>query len=135
MRGIVAVVMALTMATTGCASAAGPRVAAGPQPGSVEVAAMAEYVQKLPVGSKVRVDRTDGSTLRGTLMKATAASVIVQKSTRIPEPFVEVPIAQVARVNVETGNGTSTAKAIGIGIAAGLGAFFVILGILAASVD
>jgi hypothetical protein len=136
MRGIVAVVMALTMATTGCASAAGPRVATGPQPGSVEVAAMAEYAQKLQIGGKVRVDRTDGSTLRGTLMKATATSVVVQKNTRIAEPFVEVPIAQVVRLTPENSGGTSAAKAVAIGIASGVGAFFAILAIaFAASGD
>jgi len=133
---MIAVVLALTLAGTGCASASGPRVTTGPQPGSVEVAAMAEYAQKLQVGSKVRLDRADGTTLRGTLMKATATSVVVQKNTRIAEPIVEVPMAQVVRLTPEGGNGASTAKAVGIGIASGVGAFFAILAIaFAASGD
>jgi hypothetical protein len=99
----------------------------------VEKAAMADYVQRLPAGSKVRVERTDGLTLRGTLMKATPDAIVVQTNTRVPEPPVELPLTSLARVTVETGGGTSTAKAIGIGIASGVGAFFGILAILAAT--
>jgi hypothetical protein len=136
MRKLIAMVTCAAMLTTGCASAAGPRVTTGPQPGVVETAAMAEYVQKLQIGSRVRVERTDGSSLRGTLMKATPTAVVVQKNTRIPEPFVEVPIAQVARVTLDGGGGTSAAKAAAIGIASGVGAFFAILAIaFAASGD
>jgi len=87
-------------------------------------------VQRLPAGSTVRVERTDGTSVRGTLMKATGGVVVVQKNTRIPEPPVEVPMAQVARVTLN-GNGMGTGKAIGIGIASGAGAFLAILGIFA----
>lgn len=134
MRRLVAVIVCGALLTTGCASAGGSRVAAAPQPG-VDNTALAEYVQRLPVGSKIRVDRTDGATFKGTLIKTSPASLIVQKSTRIAEPPVEVPFGQLARVTVDTGNGSSTAKAVGIGIATGLGAFFTILAIIAASVD
>jgi len=97
---------------------------------------MAEYVQKLPAGSRVRVERLDGSSFRGTLMKAEENSIVVQKSTRVAEPPVEIPMGQIARVTVENGGGTSTGKAVAIGIASGVGAFFAILAIaFAASGD
>lgn len=91
---------------------------------------MADYVQRLPAGSKVRVERADGTSLRGTLMNATSDLIVVQKDTRIPEPPVEVPIAQVSRVTL-TGGGMSTGKAVAIGIASGGGVFLAILGIFA----
>jgi hypothetical protein len=118
---------------SGCASAGRTVVATGPQPGVVDTAAMADYVQRIPAGSKVKVERTDVTSLRGTLMKASGEGIVVQKNTRIPEAPVEIPIARIARVTTEGGGGMSTGKAIGIGIASGVGAFFAILAILAAS--
>jgi len=133
MRKILAMVVVAAMLTTGCASAAGPRMAIAQQPGGVPAASMGEYVQRLPTGSKVKVERTDGSSLKGTLMKAGADTIVVQKNTRVPEPPIEIPVAQIARVTIDSG--TSTGKAVGIGIASGVGAFFAILAILAATFD
>jgi len=106
------------------------------QPGVVNTAAMAEYVQKIPAGSRVRVERVDGSSFRATLMKAGEHSIMVQKNTRVPEPPIDIPMAQIARVTVDNGGGSSTGKAVAIGIASGVGAFFAILAIaFAASGD
>jgi hypothetical protein len=135
MRKTVAMMLCAAMITTGCASATGTRMATAPQPSVVDTSAMTDYVQRLTAGSKVRVERTDGSVLHGTLMKATADAIVVQKNTRVPESPVEVPLRQLARVTVETG-GASTGKAVAIGIASGVGAFFAILAIaFAASGD
>jgi hypothetical protein len=137
MRRVIAMGVVLAMLTTGCASAGGPRrtttvATTMVQPGVVGTAAMADYVQHLPAGSRVRVERTDGTAVRGMLMKASADVVVVQKNTRVPEPPIEVPLGQLARVTVENG-GSSTGKAIAIGIASGVGAFFGALAILAAT--
>jgi hypothetical protein len=120
-----ALTLIAAMLTTGCASASGGRTAL-PPPAPVNGATMAEYVQRIAIGSRVRVERTNGDSMRATLMKATAQSIIVQRSTRVPEPPVEIPIGELARVTLDQG-GTSTAKAVGIGIASGAGAFFAIL--------
>jgi hypothetical protein len=133
-KQLTAVTLALALMTPGCASAGRTPVAAAPQPAVVDTASMADYVQRLPAGSKVRVERTDGTSLRGTLMKATGGTIVVQKDTRVPEPPVEVPVAQLARVTLNSG-GTSTGKAVAIGIASGVGAFFAILAIAFATVD
>src|SRR5690242_4217957 len=108
------IAMAVTVAMlSGCASAAGSRTATTlTQPGVVSTAAMAEYVEKLPAGSKVRVESTDGGVLRGTLMKATDDTIVVQKNTRVAESPIEIPMAQIARVTVDSGGGTSTGKAV-----------------------
>ena len=133
MRKLMAMMLALAIVTTGCASAAGPRVAIAQQPAAVSTVSMSEYVQRLQTGSRVKVERTDGSSLRGTLMKAGADAIVVQKNTRVPEPPIEIPVAQIARVTID--GGTSTGKAVGIGIASGVGAFFAILAILAATIE
>jgi hypothetical protein len=119
--------------TTACASAGRTPVAAAPQHAVVDTASMADYVQRLPAGSKVRVERTDGTSLRGTLMKATADKIVVQANTRIPEPPIEIPMAQISRVTIN--GGSSTGKAIAIGIASGVGAFLAIVGIIAATIS
>src|SRR4051812_23090058 len=106
MTKLIATVLTVAMVTTGCASASGPRVATGPQPGVVDRSAMADYVQRLPAGSKVRVEGTGGTVMRGTLMKATADAIVMQKNTRVPEPPIEVPLGDIARVTVDGGNGS-----------------------------
>jgi hypothetical protein len=100
----------------------------------VQRTVIAEYVQKLPLGAAVRVERARGRALRGTLLKATERSLILQPRTRLPEPPVEVPLSEVLSVVPESTNGANLAKAIGIGVAAGagaaLGVFLIILAAL-----
>jgi hypothetical protein len=132
MKTVLVLVLSLSIVSAGCSSASGGRVPVQ-MPTVSDTTTMAEYVQKLPAGSRVRVDRTDGHSIRGTLMRATAQSITVQAHSRVPEPPAEMPLNTVARVALENGNGTSTAKAVGIGIAAGVGTFFGILAIFAAA--
>jgi hypothetical protein len=129
-RQTLAVVLCAALAGTGCASASGPRVAPAPQAPVQDKGTLADYVQRLAVGSKVRVERTDGTSLRGTLMKATADAIVVQKNTRLPEAPLEVPLSQVTRVTLD--NGSSTGKTVAIGVATGVAATFGILLLLAA---
>jgi hypothetical protein len=134
MRKIVATVLTTALLASGCASAGG-RIPVTAPPGGQNQISMGEYVQKIKTGSKVHVERTDGTEFRGTLMKATTDAIVVQANTRIPEPPVEVPVHALARVTIETRSGGSTAKAIGIGIASGVGVFLGIIAIFAASYD
>ena len=130
LRQTLALVLCSALATTGCASAAGPRIAQAPAAPVQDTATLADYAQRLAAGSKVRVERTDGSTLRGTLMKATPQSILVQKNTRVPERPVEIPLDQLTRVTLD--NGSSTGKSVAIGVATGVGATFGVLLLLAA---
>jgi len=134
MRQLLSILLcsSVVVSATGCASAGRTPVATGAAPTAADARNMADYVQRLPAGSKVRVERTDGTSLRGTLMRATDEAIVVQKNTRIPEPPIDVPIARLARVTTETG-GTSTGKAVAIGIASGLGVFLAILAMIAAA--
>ena len=135
MKRIIAAVITIALAASGCASATGSRMAAATPAPIVDVKVMADYVERLPAGSRVRVDRTDGTSERGTLMKATASSVIIQRNTRLPEPPIEIAMANVARVTPENRGNASIAKSVGIGVAAGVGTFFGILAIIASSWD
>jgi hypothetical protein len=119
---------------TGCASA-GLRASAV-QPDAVRQAqsdtrVIADYVQKLPAGSTVKVEMTNGKSIKGTLMSATETSIVVQRNTRIPEEPVTIALPDVARVTLETGHG-NPGRAIAIGAAAGAGAAVGAILILAA---
>ena len=129
-----ALILCAALATSGCATASGGRGTVT-TPSVVDAATMSEYVQRIPAGSRVKVERTNGDSMRATLMKATAQGIVVQRNTRVPEPPIEVPIAELARVTVEQGNGTSVAKAIGIGIASGAAGFFALIALAFAISD
>ena len=131
-RQVTAIVMCAALITGGCASASGPRVAADPQRPAVDAAVMADYAQKIPLGSKVRVERADGNALRGTLMKAGPDGITVQRNTRVPEAPVQVPIAAITRLTLDQPT-SSVGKNIAIGVASGVGATFGVLLLLAAS--
>jgi hypothetical protein len=118
-----------SLATAGCASGGRTRVES-PSFGPNDRAAIADYVQKLPAGSKVKVERADGESVKGTLMKTSDTLLVVQRNTRIAEPPIDIPLDQVTRVTVDSGTGTG--KAVGIGVAVGVGAFFAVGLILAA---
>jgi hypothetical protein len=123
-RGLTAAMLCSALGAQGCATR---RVgsAAQVQPVRTEAAdraVIAEYVQRLPPGAAVRIERASGSALRGTLLKATEQSLIVQPRTRLPEAPVEVPLIEVLSVVPESPNGSNLGKAIGIGVAAGAGA-------------
>jgi hypothetical protein len=130
LKKAVAVVLCAAVVGTGCASASGTRIVQPPQASVQDKTVLADYVQRLPAGSKVRVERTDGSSLRGTLMKATPQSIVVQKNTRVPEAPVELPLDQLTRVTIDSGS--STGKTVGIAVAVGVGATFGVLLLLAA---
>jgi hypothetical protein len=129
-----AVSMCVAMATSGCATAGATRMASVPSPqGSAGRAVLVEYVQKLPPGAAVRIDRAKGRSVRGTLMKATGESLFVQPRTRIPESIVEIPMDDVLRVTPDTQSGSNLGRAIGAGAAAGAGATLAIFLILIAA--
>lgn len=129
----IALLVTVALTSPACATTGGPRLqtTAAPVQTARDRALLAEYVQKLPVGSRVRVHMLDGRRERGTLMDATADRIVIQPRTRIPEPPREIPIDRVLGVEIENGNG-SLARAIGIGIAAGAGTFLGVFLLLAA---
>jgi hypothetical protein len=131
LRRIVAVLICATLATTGCASAGGQRIPqAAPGAPVQDKAVLADYVQRLSAGSKVRVEQTDGTSFRGTLMRATAQSVLVQKNTRVPEAPIEIPLERLTRLTLD--NGSTMGRSVAVGVGAGVAATFGVLLLLAA---
>ena len=122
-RRAVALVMCTVLVAPGCATTRATRVQTpGHTTAPADQSMLAEYVQKLTPGSAVRVERTGGKSVRGTLLKATDRSVVVQPRTRLPEPPVEVAMGDVLSVTPESPRGANLAKAIAAGAAAGAGA-------------
>lgn len=90
---------------------------------------MGEYVQKLPAGSKVRLETVQGRTVRGTLMQATDDQVLVQRNTRLPVAAEKIAMTDIVRVTLESPS-TNT-KLIAIGAAIGAGAAVGVIWIIA----
>jgi hypothetical protein len=136
-KRIVAMLLCAALAESGCAAAAMDANDLAPQrevlAPHAETAAIASYAQKLPVGSRVKVERLSGGAIKGTLIKASDEAIVVQRNTRVPEPPVEIRIADVTRVTLDSNN--HTGRNIALGIAAGVGAAFAVLGILAVLIN
>jgi hypothetical protein len=135
-RQIIALAVCAAL-VSGCATAGGARMtvtpldqAAAPRSAS-DQAVLSEYVQRLQPGIRVRVDRVNAKAVKGTLLKASATAVVIQPRTRVPEPPVEIPLAEVLAVTPEGSNGIG--KAIGIGAAAGAAAALGVILILIAA--
>jgi hypothetical protein len=76
-------------------------------------------VQKLPAGSRIRLETIKGRTLRATLMKATADEIVVQRNTRVPIPPEAIAMSDLARVTLEGQSSGGKLMAIGAAIGAG----------------
>jgi hypothetical protein len=81
------------------------------------------YVEKLPIGSTVKVRMKEGKGLKGTLMVIESDAIVVKPKTRIARPERRLPLHEIEFVELQERNGSSVAKAVGIGLATGAGAF------------
>ena len=88
---------------------------------------------KIDVGAEINVRLRDGQRFRATLVEARDATLLLQPRTRVPVPVQELPYEEILVLERRTQGGSSAAKAVGIGVASGVGAFLVVLGILAAT--
>jgi hypothetical protein len=87
---------------------------------------------RIDLGSEVNVRLRDGKRFRATLVETREQTVLLQPRTRVPVEIQEVPYTAIAALERRTKNGMGAAKAAAIGVASGVGAFFVIIGILTA---
>jgi hypothetical protein len=131
MRRCLALLTCASLLVSGCATAGAPRVQAPASPADRSL--LAGYVRQLPVGARVRVDLSDGTVVKGTLMQASEASIVVQRRTRIPEPPDTLGLDRVTAVQLEPNGGPGRAIAIGAaaGAAAALGVFLILAAIFA----
>ncbi len=105
-----------------------------PLDAAAEAAAFAQLARTIPLGSRIRVESRDGRRLNATLIAVEADAVVVKRESRIPEPAVKVPFAQLTRLQLQKRSGFTVAKAIGVGLAAGVGAILTMFAI-AVSID
>src|SRR5690349_24363875 len=115
-RKTLALLLSVTLAVSGCASARYSRMNRMPAQiaSSSDPSTLADYVQKLPAGSRIRVDTVSGRTLRGTLIKATPDELVIQRNTRVPVSPDAIPTSQLSRVMVESAS-SSNGKLIAVG--------------------
>jgi hypothetical protein len=133
MKRWMASLLCVVLVAPGCATSQTPRMQTAPQsltrPAEREV--LSEFAAQLPLGSRVKATLDGNRTIRGTLVKRTDKAIVVQPHTRIPEPLVEVPFANLVALEQERpSNGTGRAIAIGVGV--GVGAALGMLLLLAA---
>lgn len=93
-----------------------------------EAAAWKTVGAAIPLGSKVKIQTTNGDRFNATLMSVDGDSVMVKKNARRPEPAERIAFADLARIERDHGGNTNVGKAIAVGLAAGAG---VILGLFA----
>ena len=131
-RQTIAPLLSVALAVAGCAPARYSRAGRAPAQitASNDPVTLAEYVQKLPPGSRIRVDTTAGRTVRGTLIKASADELVIQRNTRVAVPPEAIPTAQLARVVVEPA-ASSNGKSMAIGAAIGAGAAVAVVWMIA----
>ena len=122
MKRGVGLILCAALTASGCATTRVVQVSPPPSGDRLaDRAVMGEYVQKLPTGATIKIERAHRRTMRGVLMKATDHAVFVQPRTRLPEPAVEVPLDDVLSVTLETSHGNSIGRSIAAGAAAGAG--------------
>ena len=101
----------------------------------VEARALRDMATAIPLGSRVKAQTAGGKRVNGTLMSVTADAVIIKKKTRLPEPAVTIPFAELARLELQGNEGMSIGKVLGIGLAAGAGAILTLFAFVAAIDD
>jgi hypothetical protein len=116
--------------TVVCILAVVPSVAAQ-QPVSldVETAAMRQVAFAIPLGSRVKVQMRSGRRLTATMLGVEADAIVVKRDARVPESAITIPFSDVALLQRDQKSGFNLAKAIGIGVAAGVGAILTMFAI------
>ena len=132
MKRFTASLLCALLLASGCVTSRTPRVQTTPQ-GPARIAdgdVLAGYAGQLRIGSRVKATITGNRTIRGTLVKRTDQALVIQPRTRVAEPLVEVPFAELLALEQETPSG-GTGRAVAIGVGVGVGAAVVTLYVLA----
>jgi hypothetical protein len=93
------------------------------------------FAAKLAVGADLTVRLQDGQRFRATLIGVREDTLLVQPVTRVPVPVQAVPYDAIATIERRVAGKSNAVKATVIGVATGVGSFFVIMLILTAALD
>ena len=91
------------------------------------------FAERVDVGTELNVRLNDGRRMRATLVGVRADAVLLQPKTRIPVSIQAVPYDSIVRMEPRKA-GHSAGKAVAIGVATGVGAFFGIMLLIVAAV-
>jgi hypothetical protein len=93
------------------------------------------FASRIDVGAHLNVRLRNGQRFRATLIDAREDMLLLQPKTRVPVPVQPIPYDSIVSLEQVKG-GVGAGKAVAIGVAAGVGAFFgTMLVILAAVGD
>ena len=87
------------------------------------------FAEQVEVGTELSVRLNDGRHFKATLVGVRDDAMLMQPRTRVPVPIQAVPYGDVVRLE-RTKPGMGAGKAIAIGAATGVGAFFGILALM-----
>ena len=87
------------------------------------------FAERVDVGTELNVRLNDGRRFRATLVGVRDNAMLVQPKTRIPVPIQAVPYEDVIQIE-RTRRGIGAGKAVAIGAATGVGAFFGIFALM-----
>ena len=100
-----------------------------------EMAALKQMAAGIPLGTRVSVRTKEGRRLSATLMAVESDRIVVKRDSRVPEPALGIAFADLTTLERSSKSGFSVGKAIGIGLAAGVGAILTLFGIAVAIDD
>jgi S1-C subfamily serine protease len=87
------------------------------------------FAEQVEIGTELNVRLNDGRHFKATLVGVRDDAMLMQPRTRVPVPIQAVPYGDVVRLE-RTKPGMGAGKAIAIGAATGVGAFFGILAVM-----
>jgi hypothetical protein len=127
MRRTIALLLILAVTSTGCAvrsagTSPAPQPSIASSPGSGTPWLSRAYLEKLPIGGRVKVGLANGDRFDATLLGVTDEALHVQRRTRIPERPIAIPLSELAMVTVPEKSRGGLAASIAAGAVAGLGA-------------
>ncbi len=117
MNKLIALLLSLSIVVSGCATR--HTTMALPAGSPQESQALSASVARIPIGTRLRVDLTSGERVRGTLMRVSDTSMLVNRRTRVPEPPVEIAFSDVQGFDIDQGGPGNVAKIIALSAAAG----------------
>jgi hypothetical protein len=92
------------------------------------------FAERVDVGTELSVRMNDGRRFRATLVGLRTDAMLVQPKTRVPVPIQAVPFQEIVRLE-RTKTGIGAGKAVAIGVATGVAAFFGIMLLVVAAVS
>ena len=139
MKRFFASLLCVLLLAPGCATSQTPRVQTTPQTSTRDSdrEVLAAFAGQLQIGSRVKATVTGDRTIRGTLLKRTDRSLVIQPRTRVAEPLVEVPFDTLLALEEEgpssRGSFRAVALGVGVGVTAAIATLYVLAAVLAGS--